>query len=76
MDIKKELMEGIIQDLIKFLCEEEDFSIEKSMDIIYNSLVFEKLTDIETGLYKESSSYIYELLIDELREGALIQKEQ
>lgn len=76
MDIKKELMEGIIQDLIKFLCEEEDFSIEKSMDIIYNSLVFEKLTDISTGLYKESSSYIYELLIDELREGALIQKEQ
>lgn len=76
MDIKKELMEGIIQDLIKFLCEEKSFSIEKSMDIIYNSLVFEKLIDVETGLYKESSSYIYELLSDELNEGALIQKEQ
>jgi len=76
MDIKKELIEGIIQDLIKFLCEEKSFSIEKSMDIIYNSLIFEKLTDVETGLYRESSSYIYELLSDELNEGALIQKEQ
>lgn len=76
MDIKKELMEGIIQDLIKFLCEEKGFSIEKSMDTIYNSLVFDKLADIETGLYKESSSYIYELLNDEICEGGLIQKEQ
>ena len=46
------------------------------MDITYNSLVFEKLTDRETGLYKESSSYIYEVLIDEICEGKLIQKEQ
>jgi len=45
---------------------------------IYNSnkLNFDKLIDIETGLYKEGSSYIYELLIDELNEGLLIQKEQ
>jgi hypothetical protein len=76
MDIIKELIEGIIQDLVKFLCEEKGFSIEKSMDVIYNSLVFDKLADIETGLYKESSSYIYELLNDELSEGEIIQKEQ
>jgi hypothetical protein len=76
MDIKKELIEGITQDLIKFLCEEKSFGIEKSMEIIYNSLVFEKLTDVETGLYRESSSYIYELLNDEISEGVLIQKEQ
>jgi len=46
------------------------------MDTIYNSLIFDKLIDIETGLYRESSSYIYELLSDELNEGAVIQKEQ
>lgn len=76
MDIKKELIDGITQDLIKFLCEEKSYGIEKSMELIYNSLVFEKLTDVETGLYKESSSYIYELLSDELNEGLLSQKEQ
>ncbi|WP_202127843.1 hypothetical protein [Clostridium sp. C2-6-12] len=46
------------------------------MEAIYNSLVFHKLADIETVLYKESSSYIYKLLIDEICEGGLIQKEQ
>jgi hypothetical protein len=46
------------------------------MDTIYNSLVFDELADIETGLCKKSSSYIYELLIDEICEGGLIQKEQ
>lgn len=54
----------IIQDLIKFLCKEKFFIVEKSMDIIYNSLISEKLTDVETGLYRESSSYIFELLSD------------
>ncbi|SFC37709.1 hypothetical protein [Clostridium uliginosum] len=76
MDIKKELIEGIIQELVKFLCEDKSFTIEKSMNMIYNSLVFDKLYDTETGLYKESASYVYELLIDELNEGKLIQKEQ
>lgn len=76
MDVKKELIEGIIQELVKFLCEDKSFTIEKSMDIVYNSLVFDKVYDVETGLYKESASYVYELLIDELNDGKLIQKEQ
>jgi hypothetical protein len=76
MDVKKELIEGIIQELVKFLCEDKSFTIEKSMDIVYNSSVFDKVYDVETGLYKESASYVYELLIDELNDGKLIQKEQ
>jgi len=38
--------------------------------------VFDKVYDVETGLYKESASYVYELLIAELNDGKLIQKEQ
>ena len=76
MDVKKELIEGIIQELVKFLCEDKSFTIQKSMDIVYNSSVFDKVYDVETGLYKESASYVYELLIDELNDGKLIQKEQ
>ncbi|SHH91670.1 hypothetical protein [Clostridium grantii] len=76
MDIKKELIEGIIQEIIKFLCEDKDYDIEKSMDIVYNSQIFVKLSDVETGLYIESPSYVYELLKDELHDGVIIQKEQ
>ena len=76
INIRKELIEGITQELIKFLCEDGEHSIEKAMEIVYNSQIFEKLSDEETGLYKESPSFIYELLIDELKEGCIIQKEQ
>ncbi len=76
MDIRKELIEAIIQELIKFLCEDEEYSIEQAMEIVYNSKIFEKILDVETGLYKESPSFIYELLKDELNDGFIIQKEQ
>lgn len=75
MDTKKILIEGIIQDLIKYLCEDKDIIIEDALDIVYNAEVFQKVSDVETGLYRESSGYIYELLKDELVEGKMIQKE-
>lgn len=76
MDIRKELIEGITQELIKYLCEDKQINIEEAMDIVYNSVTFDKVSDIETGLYKESPSYVYELLKDEISEGILIQMEQ
>lgn len=75
MDTKKILIEGIIQDLIKYLCEDKGIAIEDALEMVYNAEVFQKVSDVETGIYRESSSYIYELLKDELVEGRLIQKE-
>ena len=43
--------------------------------VFYNSEVFEKLQDEETGLYKESSAYVYDLFKDEMNFGHIIQAE-
>jgi hypothetical protein len=75
MDVKKALVEGVIQDLVKFLCEETNMPIEEALEMVYNSIVFEKLSQADTGLYRESSSYVYELLKDEIADKKLIQKE-
>jgi len=75
MEIKKVLIEGIIQDLINYLCDERNISINESMSTVYNSIVYTKLCDENTGLYRESSSYLYELLKDEIEDGFLNQKE-
>lgn len=75
MDTKRMLIEGITQDLIKYLCEDKAIIIEDALDRVYNSEVFQRISDVETGLYRESSSYIYELLKDELVEGKFVQKE-
>ena len=61
MDKQKQLMEYIIQDIVDMFATEQDIEYDVAMDKFYNSEVFEKLQDEETGLYLESSDYIYDL---------------
>lgn len=61
------LVECIIQDLIRYVIEDNSITIEEAMDIVYNSKTFEKLNNLETHLYYESSSYVYEMLKEELQ---------
>jgi len=42
--------------------EDKGSSMEAAMEEFYMSKIFEKLNDIETGLYLEGSAYIYEML--------------
>jgi len=75
MDKVSALMEGVTQDVIAYLVDEDGISVEKAMDILYNSTVFVKLSDKETGLYRESPAYVVTLLRDEMANGKLIQSE-
>jgi len=75
MDKVKALMEGVTQDVIAYLVEEDHLPIEKAMDNLYNSEIFLKLSDKETGLYRESPAYVASLLRDELASGRIIQTE-
>ena len=45
------------------------------MGMFYSSETFLKLTYTETGLYLESSAYIYDLYQNEILNGLLIQTE-
>ena len=45
------------------------------MKDFYNSEVFDRLCDTETGLYRESGGYVYELHKTEKIHGRLIQTE-
>ena len=51
MDKQKQLMEYIIQDIVDMFATEQDIEYDVAMDKFYNSEVFEKLQDEETGLY-------------------------
>jgi len=71
----KALVEGVTHDLIAYLMDDSRISIEQAMESVYNSALFDKLSDPETGLYRESSAYVYTLLKDELEYGRIIQTE-
>ena len=75
MDVQKALIEGVTQDIVSYLVEDNNISIEQAMGKLYKSTLFEKLSDTETGLYRESSAYVYALLKDELAYGEFVQIE-
>ena len=65
------LIEGITKDIIFFLMEDNNYDIATALGVFHNSETFAKLTDEETGLYIESSSFVYEILKDELKYGKI-----
>ena len=72
---RSQLIEYIIQDIVDMLATDQDIEYDEAMNMFYNSEVFEKLLDQETGLYLESSGYIYDLFRDERNFGHIVQAE-
>ncbi len=63
---QQEMIEYTTQEVIAYLIEDNGITMEQAMEQFYMSNVFEKLSDIETGLYLEGSMYIYEMLKKEI----------
>lgn len=62
------MKEEIVKDMIARLMDERGFTMQNAFDAVYTSRLFEKLNDPNTGLYFQSSGYVYSYLIDELDE--------
>lgn len=75
MGKQEQLMEYIVQDIVDMLTTDRNIEYDEAMNKFYNSEVFVKLQDKETGLYLESSEYIYDLFKDEMNFGRIIQAE-
>ena len=75
MGKKQQMVEYMVQDRVEMLTETRGIEYDDAMRIIYASDIYEKLTDTETGLYRESPGYVYGLLQDELNFGHIVQAE-
>jgi hypothetical protein len=69
------MMEYVTSDVVSCIMEETGISAAEAMKAFYNSEVFERLRDTETGLYRESGGYVYELYKTECKYGHLVQEE-
>ena len=72
MSKQEQLVEYIIQDIVDMFSSDQGIEYD---DKFYNSKVFEKLQDKETGLYMGSSEYVYDLFKDEMNFGRIVQAE-
>ncbi len=57
------------------ICTDQNIEYDEAMNKFYNSEIFEKLMNNETGLYLESPDYVYDLFKDETNFGHIIQAE-
>lgn len=69
------LAECIVNDLVLWLVQEQNLSMEDAYALVCNSQTFEKLQTPATGLYAESSAYNYELLSAEMKNGCFVQED-
>ena len=69
------LMEYNTQDIIEFIMSDLNIDYDEAMKLFYSSETFEKLYQIETGLYPESAAYVYGIFQDEGNFGKIVQAE-
>jgi hypothetical protein len=51
----------VTRNVIAYIAKDNGVDIKTAMEIFYSSEIFDKLQDTETGLYRESASYVYDL---------------
>jgi hypothetical protein len=65
----------IIPDIIKLIAEKYTVSEQKALDVFYTSATAASLDDDETGLYGQSPLYIFSLLVEEMAEKSVTEKD-
>ena len=60
------MKEEIVKDMISRLMEQRGLTMQQAFEAVYTSHLFEKLGDPKTGLFFQSSGYVYSHLEDEL----------
>ena len=56
------LTDYVLSELVKYVMEETDCTIEQAMERVYNSPLIPALQDEENELYVQSPAYLYGLM--------------
>lgn len=56
------LKEHVTARMIQILIEERGYSLEEAVDYVYTSPIYEKLSNVSTGLFFQSPRYVLSYL--------------
>lgn len=65
------MIEELVKDLVLKLMEDRKITMPEALGLVYNSDTYEKILNLETGLFSQSTAYVYEILSRELTEGRI-----
>lgn len=71
MTDKQFLIEGITKDIVGYLIEDYGLDLQTALRHLYNSDTYAKLLDERSGLYIQSSRYVYDFLENEIKTGKI-----
>lgn len=63
----KFMTESITSDLIQLLIDREHYTLPRAVEAVYKSDIYAALLRPRTGLYTQSSGYVYQYLDKELK---------
>ncbi len=65
------MIEELVKELTLRLMDERGMTMKQALDTIYNSETYTKLLDDRTGLYSQSTVYVYSILETEILTGKI-----
>lgn len=65
------MIEELVREMALILMKERGMSMMQALDAIYNSDTYSSLINLKSGLYSQSTAYVYEYLDNELRTGTM-----
>lgn len=66
------MKEALATDLAELLSQEFNMTVTEALDALYGSETYAKLSDPNTGLYFQSTQYVYSFLKNELLTQSLV----
>lgn len=65
------MIEELVRELALRLMDDRDMTMKQALDTVYNSETYAKVLDLRTGLYSQSTAYVYSILETEILTGKL-----
>ena len=66
------LIDSLVEQLTLMAVEEYGLSVPQALELVYNSQLYEKIMDLDSGLYYQSANYNDELLRHEMKYGKIV----
>lgn len=65
------MIEELVKELALRLMDERGLTMKQSLDTVYNSETYSKVLDVRTGLFSQSTAYVYSILETEILTGKI-----
>ncbi len=65
------MIEELVKELSLRLIQERGLSMKEALDTVYNSETYGKILDVRTGLFSQSTTYVYSILEAEILTGKM-----